>query len=122
MAREAANYTPWHVALYYKLHPFEIEDHVVELYARAPKQILAVRLARMIWIKHSKCSPQSGFLESDLYPALDDRADVTCLDDQDYMEQWKAAQGYKRYWAGEEANPLAFAYFPNGEIIAKQQQ
>ena len=114
---------PWHVALYYRLSaldtdfPPELDGHPVEFFIRAPTQMAANRSARMLWVKQIKCKVAR---ESDEYPMLMDRSDLTVLDDQDFAEQWRAAQGCeRRFWYPQDwvKNPIGFVYFPDGKII-----
>ncbi len=115
MAKEHSAYTPFKINLYYLISEFDPDDiHVAEIFARGPNPEMARLLAERAWLKHSRASVA---LPTDKYPDLQERAEVEVLDDGDYLEQWRVAQKYKRYWIGVEQNPLCFAYFPDGKII-----
>jgi hypothetical protein len=110
MAKEHANFTPWKVDLIYRESLLDADDHSVTLFVRAPNPSRAMHVARRIWAYYTKEKPTPRGEQIPEWPQLDDRCDVMCIDDADYMQIWKYAQAYKRYWSGNEDNPIGFHF------------
>lgn len=115
MAKEYAGFTPWKVdcLVYHGL--LDAEGTRLTAFCRAPDPSKAMHAARLLWgrrIKERHLRPGQQIPE---WPKMDDRHEVECLDDSDYMQAWKAAcsQDLPRFWIGELENPLAYTFFPD---------
>ncbi len=125
MAREHAAFQPFHILLDYQLCELDPMKRLCEIYARGPSGEMAVRLAQKAWNKYVKASPEGAGVPEDApwpnwreYDGMEMHK-ILVIDDGDYLQQWKVARSYKRFWVGVEENPICFAYFPDGQIIDK---
>lgn len=115
MAREHASFTPWQVDLAVREN-FLAEDQIVTMFVRAPNPSRAMHAARRIWAYYTKERNLPRGQAVPEWPQLDDRVEVMCLADEDYLRIWKAARGFKRYWVGHEDNPIGFSFQPETRL------
>ena len=112
MGREFAGFTPWKVDCVVYSGLLDPEGTRITLFARAQNPSRAMHVVRKLWTLRVKSAPLRKGQEIPEWPKMDDKHDVECLDDDDYMHMWRVAQGHPRVWFGNDKNPFAFAFFP----------
>lgn len=115
LVREYSGFTPWKVDCVIYQSLLDPEGIQLSVFCRAPDPSKAMHAARILWgtrIKERNIRPGAAVPE---FPKMDDRHEVMCLDDTDYLEIWKKAVAgdFPRVWFGEVANPLSFLFFPD---------
>lgn len=100
---------------------FQIDAKRREYYVYAPSDYRsAVQLALVLWKKWER-GPKPHDVDdiSDWYPKIEDAVVAEEIDDETFMEQWRATVSRKHYAAGHPNDPFAFTCLNQDVMLYK---
>ena len=103
-------FQPWMIELQIRKSAVDPRIHFTCYYARAADAVLARHACEKAWMRWERAEKGVGLYEP--YPAIQELADATVLDESDWDSVWSDARKHPHLYAGSILNPLVFTFHP----------